>query len=532
MRLAYYVSGNHFSSLRSKIAERQFDGGDVDSEEFGWLISRLEAEAANKPAAFRAKVLLISCAAYIVLFIALALYAAFVVMGWIYIAERGVGLYKIYFALATLAALPVFYGVFKTLLTPLDPPSGRKITRTEAPVLFDLLDKMRRKLGGPPIHHVLVDQEYNAAICQLPRWGLAGPVTNYLVLGLPYMLGAQTSEIISVIAHEYGHLCGAHGKLHAWIYRQRNTLDAVYKNVGSSDNDSPWHAAVAWLLDRFMPYHAAYTFVLARQDEYDADRSASNLTGSAASANALVRSTLQGEWYRASFWPALYRQSETRDSPAFMPYQAMHTAFKMSYAEWATEAGLKRVWKQESGVSDSHPCLRDRIEALGLQAALPPPVTANAASALLGSLATVLVGEFDRAWWASTSREWVSHRRHVSRSRERLDELAALPMEGMALHELQEMAVLRLNLESSKTARPVLEHLLRRPGGPFPKAEYTYGNILLGDGDSNGLTYLRSAACSDRRLSDDALRSGYGYLMETRGVEAAQGWVDETWAAA
>lgn len=503
----------------------------MDHEEFGWLVTRLEAEAANRPAAFRAKVILISCAAYIVLFIALALYAAFVVLGWMYLADQGMWVHKAGFALATLAALPVFYGVLRTLLTPLDPPEGCEITRAEAPVLFDLLDKMRRKLGGPPIHHVLVDEEYNASICQLPRWGLVGPVTNYLAIGLPYMLGGQTSEIMSVVAHEYGHLCGAHGRLHAWIYRQRNTLEAVYRNVGSSENESPWHAAMAWLLDRFMPYHDAYTFVLARQDEYDADRTASKLAGAEARANGLVRNTLQGRWFHDSFWPGLYLQAETRERPAFMPYQAMHTAFKMSYADWATGERLKQAWQIDSGADDTHPCLRDRIEALGLQARLPQPITANAASALLGSSAKMLVDEFDRAWWERESRGWGARRRHVERSRGRLDELAGMPLESLPLHELQELAMLQADVESSQAARPTLEHLLRQPGGPFPKAEYTYGCMLLRHGDSQGLAYLRSAARNDRRLADDALRIGYSFLLEKRGQEAAGAWVDEAMQA-
>lgn len=504
----------------------------MDQEEFGWLVNRLEAQSANRPAAFRAKVILISCAAYIVLFAALALYAAFVVLGWVYLADKGMWVHKAGFALATLAALPVFYGVFRTLLTPIDPPAGREITRADAPVLFDLLDKMRRKLGGPPIHHVLVDEEYNASICQLPRWGLVGPVTNYLTIGLPYMLGGQTSEIMSVVAHEYGHLCGAHGKLHAWIYRQRATLDAVYRNVGTSENESPWHAAMAWLLDRFMPYHAAYTFVLARQDEYDADRTAGDLVGPEASANALVRSALLGSWFYESFWPTLYRQSETRERPAFMPYQAMHTAFKMSYPDWATEGRLKQAWEKESEADDTHPCLRDRIEALGLQARLPQPISANAASALLGTSAKTLVDEFDRSWWERESRDWGARRRQVSRSRGRLDELAGRPLGSLPLHELQEMALLQVDVESPQAAKPALEHLLRQPGGPFPKAEYTYGSILLGDGDGRGLDYLRSAARNDRRLSDEALRCGYSFLIEKRGAEAAEAWVNETLQAA
>lgn len=504
----------------------------MDHEEFGWLVNRLEAEAANRPSAFRAKVMLVSCAVYIVLFLALALYAAFVVAGWIYLADNGAWFHKAGFALATLAALPVFYGVFKILLTPRARPVGRAVTRAEAPVLFDLLDKMRRKLGGPPIHHVLIDENYNASICQRPRWGLAGPVTNYLTLGLPFLLGGPTSELMSVVGHEYGHLCGAHGRLSAWIYRQRETLDAVYRNVGASADESPLHAAIAWAMDRFMPYHDAYTFVLVRQHEYEADRTASALAGPEASANSLVRVTLMASWFYESFWPTLYRQSDTREKPSFMPYQAMHTAFKMSYPEWATEARLKLAWKKASAADDTHPCLRDRVEALGLEARLPQPIASNAASALLGASAKLLVDEFDRNWWDREGRHWTARHRQVKRSRERLGELTARPLASLPLHELQELAMLQVDVESPQAAKPALEYLLRQNGGPFPKAELTYGRILLDDGDSRGLDYLRSAARNDRRLADDALRSGYRFLIEQRSEDAAQVWIDETLQAA
>ena len=306
----------------------------------------------------------------------------------------------------------------------------------------------------------------------------------------------------------------------------------MYRNVGESDNESPWHGAIAWLMNRYMPYHAAYTFVLARQDEYEADRTASNLAGAEASANGLVRGTLLGSWFYESFWPTLYRQAETRERPAFMPYQAMHTAFKMSYPDWATEARLKQAWKKESAADDTHPCLRDRVEALGLTARLPRPLTANAASALLGASAKALVDEFDRNWWQRESREWGARHRQVSRSRERLGELAGRPLRSLPLHELQELAMLQVEVESPQAARPALEYLLRQSGGPFPKAELTYGRILVDAGDARGLDYLRSAARNDRRLSDEALHSGYHFLFDTRGEDPAQAWVNETLQAA
>jgi hypothetical protein len=41
------------------------------------------------------------------------------------------------------------------------------------------------------------------------------------------------------------------------------------------------------------------------------------------------------------------------------------------------------------------------------------------------------------------------------------------------------------------------------------------------------LEYLQSAAVNDRTLLEDAARSGYDYLLEKRGEEAARAWWDK-----
>ncbi|UUZ56353.1 hypothetical protein LP419_14780 [Massilia sp. H-1] len=78
-----------------------------------------------------------------------------------------------------------------------------------------------------------------------------------------------------------------------------------------------------------------------------------------------MRSNLLATWFHQNFWTTLYAQADTRERPVFMPYQSMSTAFRMSHAEWATRARLKAAWEEKSGVNDTHPCLRERIEALG-----------------------------------------------------------------------------------------------------------------------------------------------------------------------
>lgn len=503
----------------------------MNEEEFGWLVTRLETQAANAPRAFRLKVFLISIAAYAFLAVSLLVVALLLAWAIMHVRERGMMRVTIAAGVLALMTLPVVWVTLRALLTRWPAPSGRVVARKEAPILFDLLDKMRVRLDGPPIHHVLLNDNYNAAIAQRPRWGLVGTSVNYLVLGLPFMFGMSTSEMLAVIGHEYGHLCGAHNRGSRWIYRQREIFEQVAKRIEAHEDASIWHAVMARCMRAFAPYFYGYTFVLARQKEYEADRTGADVTSTQAAASSLIRSQLLGEWLCEEFWPTLYRQADTRDRPTIFPYKAMATAFRMSHDEWATPARLRSAWQQESDVADTHPCLRARVEALGQQAAVPAPLQRNAAAALLGAFGERLADEFDQAWWREQSKNWGERHRHVTRSRARLRELAGQALTALPPHDLQELARLKSEFESAQAAKPVLEHLLRQPGGPFPLAACAYGQILLGERNRDGLDYLATAARHDRRLTDDALRIGFNYLLAHHGEQRAQQWAESVMEA-
>lgn len=499
----------------------------MDQDTYEGLINRFEAEAENSPATFRFKVLLVSCAAYFMLCVifigsGLLIYFSF---DQLYAKYHFVGLFLI--GLFTLLISPVFFAVLRMLFMRLDPPEGRPITREEAPRLFQELDAIRAKLKGPPIHHVLIDRQFNAAIAQLPKWGLLGKHTNYLILGLPYLLGVTEEEMLSTVAHEYGHLCGNHGKFSAWLYRQRRTFGVLHEQVSAGAEDNVVHATIAGMLRYLAPYYNAYTFVLARQNEYEADLTASTLFGSETNASGLIRGELLGQWIQEEFWPRIYKQADYKIQPSFMPYSAMQKTFLICYDQWATRNRLTAAWREKSDFHDTHPSLRDRVKALDQPSKLPECVGTTAADVLLAPNTKQLVKEFDQDWWQREKKDWESRNRYVARSKVRLTELSAQPMDTLQLPDLQELALLKREFESPQTAKPVLEHLLNQPGGPFPKAAYLYGRILLDEDNDRGLHQLEVAAKNDQTLIESAARTGYNYLLNKRGEEAAEIWLEE-----
>lgn len=497
----------------------------MDQQAYTHLVRRLELDANFHPSAFRRKVILISCSAYLALFATLSIVASLLYYGFHWAKAHHSNYNMLRFGVFALFMLPLFWLALRMFFMRLPAPEGRLISREEAPKLFATLDKMRQKLQGPKIHHVLIDGEYNAAISQLPRFGLFGPHTNYLMLGLPYLLGVSHKEMLATVAHEYGHLCGNHGKLGAWVYRQRRTFGALYEQVRNSAADNWVQAGMATALQRFMPYYNAYTFVLSRQDEYEADHTASQLVGAAVNANGLVRDALLGRWIHQDFWPRLYRQADQAMQPNFMPYATMRMAFKASYELWATPERLASALAEKSGLDDTHPALKERLEATGQPAVLPGCVEISAAEILLGAATSkILIAEFDQAWWSKERKKWESRCKYVFRSRARLSQLSALPLSEVPLLDLQEFALLIAEFETPLAAKPVLEHLLRQNGGPFPKAAFVYGQILLGEGNGRGLEYLEAAAANDRSLVEESAALGYDYLVKNQSEYAAHAW--------
>lgn len=485
----------------------------MDLQGYGALIERLERESRARPARFRTRVLLVSLALY-------GAELALLLGAWL-ACHALLRLLPVdaTMAAAVLGALVAL--TLKWLLWPRVPaPQGRALTRAEAPALFDALDRMCARMAAPPIHHVLVDARYNAAVLQQPRWGgLWGRRTNYLMIGLPYLLAVSTSELFATLAHELGHLGGGRAPLQAWVYRQRRLVGTLSEQAQERFR-APW-------LDAALSYYNAVTFVVARQHEYEADRAASALVGATVNARGLVRDTLQMRWLHETFWPTLLRHADRAVRPPFMPYAAMRTAFRAGHAQWARPERLDAALAQRSGRHDTHPCLRERLAALGVPAALPPALERTAADVLLGAGTTRrLVAEFDALWWRREGRDWEQRYRQAFAARQRLQSLAAQDVATLAPSQLEELALLTTEYDTPQAARPLLARLLAQPDGPHAQAAFHYGRLLLDADDAQGLRYLQVAAATDRALVSGAAMQGHQFLLRTQDAHAAQRWLE------
>ena len=201
--------------------------------------------------------------------------------------------------------------VLRSMWISVPAPDGKELQREQAPQLFDLIAEVRNALAAPEVHRVLLSDEFNAKVVQVPRFGMFGWRTNYLVVGLPLLKAIGPDEFRAVIAHEFGHLSGKHGKFSGWIYYLRESWIRVLKRF----EHARYHAAFVFhrFIDWYGPYFDAYSFVLARAQEYEADRYAVGISGKTVAARALVHMEGKVRALQEELWLNFYRSA--RDQP-------------------------------------------------------------------------------------------------------------------------------------------------------------------------------------------------------------------------
>src|SRR5690606_25897917 len=158
-------------------------------------------------------------------------------------------------------------------------------------------------------------------IVQVPRLGLFGWQKNYLILGLPLMQLLSLDEFKAVLAHEFGHLSGAHGRFGAWIYRVRTGWARLNE---WRQQQRRWGSFVfvpccGWCAPKF----AAYSFVQARRQEYEADQLAAEALGADAIGRALVRLNLKARELSERYWPTVYAAADRDPTPTVAPFAAL-----------------------------------------------------------------------------------------------------------------------------------------------------------------------------------------------------------------
>ncbi|GAA4013709.1 hypothetical protein GCM10022280_10030 [Sphingomonas swuensis] len=487
-------------SLRLDSSADHWNSGFRIDSRYHPLVARLTRSAERDAASYRRRVILAALLGYVVVGALIGLLLAVVVgSAWSLFGSSSGAYVKVKLGLVAGA---LAFAILRSMIVRDDGPSGVLLQRDDAPELFALIDEVRLQLGGFPLHAVYVSDDLNASMAQPARWWIFG-TRNILTLGIPLLSSVDPAELRAIIAHEFGHSVGGHGRWAAFVYKVRMRWMQMAERLQSG--------FAAALLGRFFrwygPWFNAYSFVLARQQEYEADRVAASVTSPATAGHALLRIEAAADHY-SDHWERLWSEARTSAEPSALPFRSFrpHSSGDPSSAEQA----IRRALRRPTGLDDTHPSLSDRLAALGVAADAPLPETAGSALDLLGPAADALLDHYDRMWWDNAHPSWTAFHADLPALLEERHRLTALVDTGEAsppdCDALVEVAEQVGGTEGGIDAR---RSILRAFPGAVPN-RFHLGMILLGRDDPEGVALTEQAIAEWPGLGE----VGYGALAD------------------
>lgn len=280
-------------------------------------------------------------------------------------------------------------------------PEGTEVTREEAPRLWDTLDTLADRMRVPRLARVVLTPDVGAAAIEHQDAWRPWRFHRTLSLGVPLLACLGEDELKAVVAHELGHFSRHFGWGGHWLYRARLGWASL---LAHRNDETVWYRAASAYAGWFVPFFERRSAVQAVANEYEADALAAQTTSADALGRALARLA------------ALDEASGPRFGEGPLPGDPLGRATP-GLGEAIAPAALAQALQRQANwharqdpVEVTHPAVRDRLHALGLEAtALGVPAVAPDAAAgpvwWQGGWPKRLAAENDR-WRRQHGRAW------------------------------------------------------------------------------------------------------------------------------
>jgi hypothetical protein len=346
--------------------------------------------------------------------------------------------------------------------------------------------------------------------------GLLGWQRNYLLVGLPLLQGLSPEEFKAVLAHEFGHLSANHSRFSGWIYRTRRTWERIMDELGRQEQRAT--IVLTRFLDWFWPKFNAHAFVFSRANEYVADACSAQLAGADHAASALQRTCLLGPQLEEKFWPQIFKSANDQPSPPEDVFQRCATLVRRAPDPADSARWLRAAFLLHTTNHDTHPCLADRLRAIGrlpsgleqgrLPERLAPFSGPSAAEVYLdpAALQTLTAG-ISREWHDAIAAGWQERHQHAAELKRKLAQDLELSVKSGDASALWESASTALQLEGDAGAMPLIQQVLRLDPN-HAAANFVRGRVTLERDDPEGITCLERAMSAD----EDSVPAGLALL--------------------
>jgi Zn-dependent protease with chaperone function len=501
-------------------------------EQYLSLIQELEVYAEKSPRMYRYKVSALAALGYLYIIGLILLFLSLPALLILLLILAPNAIVRIFFELIKLwwlilPGLGIFFGflggAIKALWSKIPEPPGIELDKNASPELRSFINDTCKALKAQKPAKILISDEFNAAVITLPRFGLFGRKV-YLMLGLPLMRGISPEQFEAVIAHEIGHISGRHGGFAKWAYQLRDTWGRFIEAQELQEHRLA--ALYKKFVDWFFPYFTAYSFVLMRGHEREADAYVVRSIGSKALGEALITLEATGNSINTTFWDEVNAENRAGKDMSGNMFGRM-LDFVATRDDREDMEVVAKALEVPTDYTDSHPSLADRLKHIGYwngegMPNIPTKPVKSAEEHFLKGVTEDFIKQFDLEWDTNIAEKWKIAREYNQKNADRLAELEEKSSAGeLTAEELYEKAAIIGEREGNAAAMPVLREIL----ASFPEhvdAHYVLGNLLLNADDETGFSFLNKAEELDPHYRLGVNEAVFNYLRRKGRYEEAK----------
>lgn len=278
------------------------------------------------------------------------------------------------------AGLIILYSIVRAVVYRPEAVEGIPIERHHSPELFADVDAVSEQLGARKCDGIRLNFDFNAYARQFHRWGIIGPLRNYVILGIPLLDVMGRDQTRSTIAHEIGHLILRHGARSRRWYAMSEMYTSMQRHLSGGVIWYLFAPFVNWYLPRFHAMLQPNTL----QSEFDADAMESRVTSPEIACESLCLLSIGSRQYYSALKEHCAEAAVTGEQSPTRLADTMYRAARDWTAEDAQSA-LERALRAATDVEGTHPALAERLAALGGAPIVPQPVTSSASDFYLGT---------------------------------------------------------------------------------------------------------------------------------------------------
>lgn len=258
------------------------------------------------------------------------------------------------------------WSVLKSLFASMGSGSyGMRKTRNDCPRLFDVLTEVADRVQTRPVDEVYLVPDCSISVHQDGRgpFGILGVKRRVLTLGVAPLRDLTTTELKSILAHEYAHFSHKDTLYSRFIHQVTLSIESSLMGMAESAGKLNYVNPFYWFL---YLYYRAYSILSAgysRSREYLADRMAAGCYGSQAFASALKKVVVNSELFYKPAWE-LTVEGLQKEAPITNVYEAVEQHIEANVSREELSKLTETINDQQGTLFASHPTYAERVEAI------------------------------------------------------------------------------------------------------------------------------------------------------------------------